>query len=248
MPSNRRKRKRKARSEGGITTNVHRRRRNSSSSPTGKYNGAHPEDIRNQGNESVVIAAESSEDFTVFPTLPPHIIALILCHVDHDTLFGAFSVNRAWHSAMQVGDELWKKQCRRHGWKEKRGINDQSSWQATYRHRYEESCYDCFEPCQRQTLSFGPLRVRLCRTCHSMYAEAPLPHQRLIPKTVATSRWMLKNSDLVPLPFAIEPNPIDPLFSPMHLYRLTDIKRASIAKFGSMQEVNKAWHRRLTRR
>lgn len=47
-------------------------------------------------------------------------------------------------------------------------------------------------------------------------------------------RYKLRIKDLKPLPHAIAPNPVNPDFSLMHLFRRPDVVRAAIRRWGSV--------------
>jgi hypothetical protein len=47
-------------------------------------------------------------------------------------------------------------------------------------------------------------------------------------------RYKLRAKDLRPLPHAAVPNPINPHFSLMHLFRRPDVVRAAIRRWGSV--------------
>lgn len=53
--------------------------------------------------------------------------------------------------------------------------------------------------------------------------------------------------DLDPLPRCVEPNPIDPAFSPMRLYRRLDVRRVAITRWGSWEAVQAEYWRRRKR-
>lgn len=55
-------------------------------------------------------------------------------------------------------------------------------------------------------------------------------------------------AELAALPHCVEPNPVNLAFSPMHLYRRLDVRRAAVAKWGSWEGVQREYRRRLTRR
>lgn len=207
--------------------------------------------LRTCGTKSENVEPKSSLAAASSFLLPPVLMTRILRDVDHDTLFTVMSLNSSWHHAICNDDILWRTKCYQHGWTKlacETPPGGSATWKQVYKARYQESCYDCLKPCSRKTLSFGKIQLRLCQKCSRMYAEPQLPHQRLISKTRAKGRWILSDVDLEQLPFAIEPNPINPLFAAMHLYRLRDVRKLSIEKFGSLHAVEEAWHKRLTRR
>lgn len=177
--------------------------------------------------------------------LPTEVLITIFSLLEHDDLFNCLSICKAWHTARDA-DLLWAQQCLLHSWDLDQG-SEPETWQDAYKRHYKLSCSDCFTPCERKTLSFGPLVVRLCRACSRGYAERQ-PGQRLIPKTQAKQHWCLSDSDLQHVRYCIEPNPINPAFSSMHLYRITDIRSAALRKFGTVEAVDKERRRRLTRR
>lgn len=98
----------------------------------------------------------------------------------------------------------------------------------------------CSQPVTREVLLRVRLRIqplpcsspRLCPTC----AEAcvnPVPSHRLVSKTYA--RWFsrLRPAELAALPHAAAPNPVNPAFLPMHLYRKADVLEAARKKEGT---------------
>jgi hypothetical protein len=180
--------------------------------------------------------------------LTTNILCTIFGRLDHDTLFVAGSTCRAWHACQTSSENLWQTafQCR--GWT-RQSTETISTWREAYKQHYQTACYDCFKPCTRRTLSFAPLVLRLCQDCRLAYAEAPLPHQRLIPKTQAKQRWCLRDRDIASLPYAVDANPIDPAFAPMHLYRVCgDVRQTALSKFGSMQALEAERKKRANRR
>lgn len=122
-----------------------------------------------------------------------------------------------------------------------------ASWQALYRERYGQACYECFgSPCGRTTLGFAPLQLRLCRACAEAYA-APQPAHRLLSKTEAKWRYCLRDGDLAELHHALDTNPINPAFAPMTLYRRLDVAAAAAARWGSLEGTAAEQRRRLAR-
>ena len=53
-------------------------------------------------------------------------------------------------------------------------------------------------------------------------------------KRMLTPRYKLRAKDLATLPHAAVPNPINPSFSLMHLFRRPDVVRAAIGRWGSV--------------
>lgn len=77
------------------------------------------------------------------------------------------------------------------------------------------------------------------------------PARHALPSRVA--RWVTSvpldaPAELAPLPKCVEPNPINPSWEPMHLYRRLDVRRAAIDRWGSWEQVAAEHRRRLTRR
>ena len=58
---------------------------------------------------------------------------------------------------------------------------------------------------------------------------------------------LLPPADLAPLPRCVDPNPVDPAFQPMHLYRRLDARRAAVDRWGSWEAAEAEHRRRLTR-
>lgn len=169
-----------------------------------------------------------------------------------ESLAQASQVCRAWRSASQA-EEVWEALCRRHGWQKpgpgpsEGGDAPAPTWREAYKRTYEAACYDCSQPCTRTTLGFAPLVVRLCQSCGRGY-DSPRPQQRLVCKTQAKRRFCLRDSDLAALRHAVEANPANPAFLPMHLYRRADVHAAAVARHGSAEAVEREYRRRLTRR
>ena len=189
----------------------------------------------------------SSNPNQPYNALPIEVLVSIFSQCNHDGVFNALCTCKAWYSATN-SDSLWELLCLVHGWRCKQDPHDElETWKDAYQRHYESVCYDCFVPCERKTLSFAPLAVRLCQACSHGYA-ARQPGQRMIAKTQAKHQWCLSDSDLQPLPYCVESNPINPLFQSMHLYGLIDIRTAALAKFETVEAVEKERRRRLTRR
>lgn len=93
----------------------------------------------------------------------------------------------------------------------------QQTWRQRYRQQYGRCCYDCLRPTQRHTLAAGSLRVLLCHTCSDSHAS-PQPWHRLVASAAAKRRYCLRDSEL-PARHCVEPNPVNPAFTPMHLFR-----------------------------
>jgi hypothetical protein len=148
--------------------------------------------------------------------LPADVLLCVLRHLDHDALFGAFQVCKAWRAlaAAPGADELWARQWRLRGWgpphrsvaeagagpaleavqpgQRHRKQQQQVDWAAAYRRQYQRCCYDCFRPTDRRTLSAGTLRVRLCQPCSLSYVS-PQPHHRLLAATEAKRRCCIRD-------------------------------------------------------
>lgn len=241
--------------------------------------------------------------------LPAELLPAVICWLDHDSLFCALQVSRAWSAAVsQAG--LWEHMCRARGWaapspagaaesghlmapppqrqqqqgqqgwpqqqrrQQQQGNQQERSrwqeqpsqqepqqqqgnqqeeahpaapdWRQVYRQRYSAGCYDCFQPTSRHTLMAGSLRVRLCRSCSLGY-ESPRPVQRLVSATHAKRQCCLKDADLAKLPRCVEPNPANPAFAPMHLFRWLDVRRVAVERWGSWTAVQSEHRRRITR-
>ena len=189
--------------------------------------------------------------------LPPDVWPAVFQRLDLESLAQAAQVCRAWRRASQE-EEVWEALCLRRGWQKPAGSGGQAegapdataaTWRDVCRRNYEAACYDCFQPCTRTTctLGFAPLVVRLCQACARGY-ESPRPQQRLVCKTQAKQRFCLKDSDLAPLRHAVEANPANPAFLPMHLYRQADVHAAAVARHGSADAAEREYRRRLARR
>ena len=149
--------------------------------------------------------------------LPAELLPAVFKWLDHDSLFSALQVSRAWRAACAppaTGD-LWERQCSAHGWasdapaaapgqqqqqqQQQQQVQQQHEpppssvidFQALYRQRYAAACYDCFAPTQRHTLPMGTLRLRLCRACSSGYV-GPRAEQRLMAAAAAKRKCCLK--------------------------------------------------------
>lgn len=68
---------------------------------------------------------------------------------------------------------------------------------------------------------------RLCRACAQGYAD-PKPAQRLVTETHVRFVHKLRAPALQGLPYAVAPNPINPAFVAMHLYRKVDVRRRAL--------------------
>lgn len=53
--------------------------------------------------------------------------------------------------------------------------------------------------------------------------------------------------DLAALPHCVEPNPINPAWQLMHLYRRLDVRRKAIERWGSWERMAAEHRRRITR-
>ncbi|EFN51967.1 hypothetical protein CHLNCDRAFT_139459 [Chlorella variabilis] len=204
------------------------------------------------------------------PDLPPDCLPAVFRHLDHDTLFCALQACKAWRAVGSAADAqgLWEQQCKLRGWgqpggagaaagaaqqqqqqqQQQQGQQQQPGidWRNWYRQQYQRSCFDCFQPTERHTLGAGTLRVRLCRACSAAYVT-PRPHHRLLSASAAKRKCCLRDADLAPLPRCVDPNPVDPAFQPMHLYRRLDARRAAVDRWGSWEAAEAEHRRRLTR-
>ena len=131
-------------------------------------------------------------------------------------------------------------------------------WSASnvYKRMYQNSCYDCGRlravaqkdclgeikwPSMRHT--GGALKVRLCSHCRAGYARSK-PTQRLATGATAKDYYLLRQSDLAPLTYAIDTNPIDSSWVPMRLYRRSDLTQAALYRWGTREEWEAQLHKR----
>ncbi|KAI3430552.1 hypothetical protein D9Q98_005145 [Chlorella vulgaris] len=212
-------------------------------------------------SDARVASAGAEKDFT----LPADVLPAVLRHLSHDALFCALQLCKMWHAAGSAAGPaaLWEEHYHQRGWQQHHQQQHDGSgqleaahtgqqqlqptdWRERYRQQYSLACYQCFQPTQRHTLAVGSLRLRLCRDCSSA-AASPQDHHRLLSEAASKTFYCLKQTDLDPLPRCVEPNPIDPAFSPMRLYRRLDVRRVAITRWGSWEAVQAEYWRRRKR-
>ena len=143
--------------------------------------------------------------------LPAEVLPGVLALLDHDSLFCALQVCRAWRAAA-AAPELWERLCAARGWAEASEQQQEqhaqqqqaqqqaqqqeaapANWRQRYRQRYAAACFDCFRPTERHTLAVGSLRLRLCKPCSDGY-DSPRPHHRLLAASTAKRQCCLRDA------------------------------------------------------
>ncbi|KAL4422854.1 hypothetical protein ABPG75_009051 [Micractinium tetrahymenae] len=183
--------------------------------------------------------------------LPPELLLAVLRWLDHDSLF--YSVQQGQQEPrrqpQQQQEQQQQQQAQPTHQQQPEHVTASpaaTDWRQVYRQHYSAGCYDCFQPTARCTLLAGSLRMRLCRSCSLGY-ESPRPGQRLMSGTHAKRQCCLKDAELEPLPRCVEPNPANPAFAPMHLFRLLDVRRVAMKRWGSWEAVLAERRRRVIR-
>jgi hypothetical protein len=182
--------------------------------------------------------AKANIDSPDWSRLSPDIFDNLLGRLNHEDYFQARQVCKGWNQA-QISDH-----------------RSSSKYMQTYL-QHKDQCYECLgsnappiSPNKNRTpiksMSFAPLVVNICRNCFRQYPDGLGPDQRLLPEAQARNRYCLAKTDLQPLRYAVMTNPVNPNWSPMHLYREREVRSLALVKWKSYDNIQSERHRRMT--
>lgn len=183
--------------------------------------------------------AKANVDPPDWSRLSPDILNNIFGHLHHEDYFQARRVCKAWNQA----------QISYH----------RSDYHKQTYVQHKDQCYECLgtntppsSPNKNRgpvkSMSFAPLVVNICRNCFKQYPDGLGPYQRLLPEAQARNRYCLAKTDLQPLRYAVITNPVNPNWSPMHLYREREVRSLALVKWKSDDNIQCERHRRMTSR